>query len=160
MTSIELELPPIKGQQNFVENKTSIVLIGANGSGKTRMSVLIEESLQKKFNVHRISAQKSLDMPTVTRPAELESSQEKFLYGTIHDNKNWLQTTGKKSGRWGGNPAIHLLNDFSDLMEVLVTEEYEKSLLYRKEHKSGNNKFDNTTRLEIIQKIWEDVIVN
>lgn len=48
MTSIKLELPPIKEKQQEkhlspIEGKTSVVLIGANGSGKTRMSVWIEK---------------------------------------------------------------------------------------------------------------------
>ena len=52
------------------------------------------------------------------------------------------------------------MNDFSQLMEFLVTEEYEKSLEYRQKHKSGIIDFDNVTKLEIIKKIWENVIEN
>ena len=42
MTSIKFKLPDLDGNPTFVEGKTSVVLIGANGSGKTRMSILIE----------------------------------------------------------------------------------------------------------------------
>ena len=159
MASIKLKLPDVGGNPTFVEGKDSVVLIGANGSGKTRMSIWFERNNQN-FNFHRISAQKSLNMPTITRPSDLEKTQEAFFYGTINDNKDWLKRQGKVSGRWGGNPVIHLLNDFSNLMEVLVTEEYEKSLQYRQEHKAGNNCFDNVTNLETIKKIWENIIAN
>ena len=70
MTSIKLKLPDVGGNPTFVEGKDSVVLIGANGSGKTRMSVWIEKN-NESFNVHRISAQKSLNMPTTTRPSDL-----------------------------------------------------------------------------------------
>lgn len=155
MTSIKLKLPDLDGNPTFVEGKASVVLIGANGSGKTRMSILIEGDNQN-YNFHRISAQKSLNMPTITRPSDLMNSQTNFLYGNIVFN----DFSGKHRFRWNHAPATHLLDDFSQLMEVLVTEDYEKSLQYRKEHKSGNNNFDNTTRLETIKKIWEDVITN
>lgn len=160
MTSIKLELPPIKEKQQEkhlspIEGKTSVVLIGANGSGKTRMSVWIEKN-NKSFNVHRISAQKSLNMPTMTRPSDLDTSMANLLRGNV-DKSN---RAGKYYYRWNMQPETHLLDDFSQLMEVLVTDDYLKSLQYRKEHKSGNNNFDNTTYLELVQRIWEDVIVN
>ena len=108
MTSIKLKLPDLDGNPTFVEGKTSVVLIGANGSGKTRMSILIEGDNQN-YNFHRISAQKSLNMPTITRPSDLERTQEAFSYGITNDNKAWLKRHGKVSGRWGGNPVNHLL---------------------------------------------------
>ena len=156
MTSIKLKLPPTEEKHlPPIEGKTSVVLIGANGSGKTRMSVWIEKN-NENFNVHRISAQKSLNMPTITRPSDLDTSMANLLRGNV-DKSN---LAGKYYYRWKMKPETYLLDDFSQLMEVLVTEEYEKSLQYRKEHKSGNNNFDNTTYLELLKRIWEDVIVN
>lgn len=153
---IKLELPPLNGKQlPPVTDKKSIVLIGANGSGKTRMSVWIEAN-NSQFNVHRISAQKSLNMPTSTRPSDFEVSQSNLLYGSTVSDKNW----SKHVKRWNNSPATHLLNDFSQLMEVLVTEDYVKSTQFRQEHMSGNNNFKNITRLETIRKIWENVIIN
>jgi len=155
MTSIKLKLPDLDGNPTFVEGKDSLVLIGANGSGKTRMSILIEGDNQN-YNFHRISAQKSLNMPTITRPSDLTSSQANFLYG--HPNIN--DFSGKYRHRWKNVPAIHLLDDFSQLMEFLITDHYEKTIKYREEHMSGNTSFKNTTYLDTIKNIWEDVITN
>lgn len=41
-----------------------------------------------------------------------------------------------------------MLNDYEKLMQYLMTEEYEKAIEYRQEHKSGMADFDNITRLE------------
>lgn len=156
---MQIKLPSVNGAEITIENKTSIVLIGANGSGKTRMSSWIEFN-NPDIPIHRISAQKSLNMPISTRPSEITKSQEQLLYGTSNDNKQWLKKQGKLNSRWGNNPETHMLNDFSQLMEYLVTEEYEKSLEYRNKHKNGDLDFSNNTKLEDIKEIWENVIPN
>ncbi len=156
---MKIKLPNIGGQERNIEDRQSIVLIGANGSGKTRMSIWINSN-NMGMPIHRISAQKSLNMPEMVSPTELDIAEEKFLYGDTNPNKEWLKKEGKNSRRWQQKPATHLLNDFSSLMELLVTENYEKSLEYRESHKSGNVQFDNETRLEKIKSIWENVIIH
>ena len=156
---MEIKIPPLNGEMKTIKDKTSMVLIGANGSGKTRMSTWIEYN-NAGINIHRISAQKSLNMPRLSRPSEIKQIQETFLYGSNNDDKEWLKQNGKKAYRWGNSPETHLLDDFSTLMTLLVTEEYEKSLEFRKKRKDGNDTFDNTTKLEILKSIWEDVIPN
>ena len=127
-------------------------LIGANGAGKTRMSVWIDEN-NPEYPVHRVSAQKSLNMPQIVRPTEISTAEEEFLYGTTDTDKKWLYSYGKKNRRWGNAPETFLLNDYEKLMQYLVTEEYEKAIEYRTEHKSGAADFDNVTRLEKIKEI-------
>lgn len=156
---MEIKLPSLNGKDITINNKSSIVLIGANGSGKTRMSAWIEYH-NTGINIHRVSAQKSLNMPKMTRPSEMSQVQEVFLYGGNNNNKNWLKSEGKKVYRWGSNPETHMLDDFSALMTLLVTEEYEKSLEYRDKHKNGDSTFDNITKLETIKKVWENVLPN
>lgn len=156
---MKIKLPSISGDEKYIEDKQSIVLIGANGSGKTRMSIWIDEN-NHDIESHRISAQKSLNMPSMVSPTDLALAEEKFLYGNTNDNKAWLKTTGKKNSRWGNKPETHLLNDFNVLMELLMTENYEKSIEYRESHKNGNVEFDNETRLERIKSIWENVITH
>ena len=91
-------LPAIEGAESFIENMQSIILIGANGSGKTRLSIWIEEN-NKQLKTHRISAQKSLNMPIFSSPSEIENAVERLLYGQNNDNKEWLEMHGKRHGR-------------------------------------------------------------
>lgn len=150
---MKVRIPDLK----YIEDKNSIVLIGANGAGKTRMSVWIDEN-NPEYPVHRVSAQKSLNMPQIVRPTEISTAEEEFLYGTTDTDKKWLYSYGKKNRRWGNAPETFLLNDYEKLMQYLVTEEDEKAIEYRTEHKSGAADFDNVTRLEKIKEIWENVI--
>lgn len=156
---MRIRIPDIDGNEKYIEDKQSIVLIGANGAGKTRMSVWIDEH-NREISVHRISAQKSLDMPISVSPTEIKSAEERFLYGMTANNKEWLEVRGKRSGRWGDKPEIHMLDDYSLLMSYLMTENYEKSIEYREKHKGGNAQFDNETKLEKIKAIWEKVITH
>lgn len=156
---MRIQIPNLNGNEQYIENKQSIVLIGANGSGKTRMSVWIDEH-NLALNAHRVSAQRSLNMPKSVSPVEMEVASEKLLYGYTDSNKRWLREQAKRGGRWGNEPEIHMLNDFQALMELLVTENYQKSIEYREKHRSGDTQFDNETRLEIIKRIWERVITH
>lgn len=133
----------------------SIVLLGANGSGKTRLSVWLENNLQ---NVHRISAQKSLSMPDEVRPSTKEKALEEFLYGQTSTDKGWLKMYGKINSRWGNSPATFLLNDFEKLLTLLHTEEYEESVKFKDSFEEGKDIKKPITKLDIIQKIWEEVL--
>lgn len=144
--------PPVEFQ--FDEFK-SIVLLGANGSGKTRLSVWIEN---KYDNVHRISAQKSLTMPEEVRPTTRERAIEEFLYGGSSIDKHWLKTFGKNNYRWGNNPATFLLNDFDKLLTLLHTEEYEACVEFKDQFELGKDIAKPVTKLDIIQNIWEEVL--
>ena len=75
---MKIRIPDLNGQKQYIENKSSIVLIGANGAGKTRMSVWIDEN-NPEYPVHRVSAQKSLNMPQIVRPTEISTAEEEFL---------------------------------------------------------------------------------
>lgn len=158
-TIVKIRIPNIDDKESFIEDKQSIVLLGANGAGKTRMSVWIDEN-NPELNIHRISAQKSLNMPEYVSPTELKKAEDNFLYGTTNDDRDWLKRYGKKNSRWGNEPEIHMLNDYQSLMEFLMTENFEKSIEYREKHKDGNPEFDNETKLEKIKKIWEKVITH
>lgn len=156
---MKIKLPDLGGNEKYIEDKSSIILIGANGSGKTRMSIWIDEN-NPDINIHRISAQKSLNLPEIITPSEMKKVEEEFLYGIMYDDKKWLRRDGKKIYRWGNMPETHLLNDFDKLMQYLMTENYEKSIEYREKHKEGNMTFNNSTKLEEIKRIWENVILH
>lgn len=154
---MRIKIPSIENQEKYIEGKSSIVLIGANGSGKTRMSIWIDEN-NPKIEIHRIAAQKSLNFPKVVSPTTMQQAEEKLFYGEENEDKGWLRNTGKKTYRWGNAPETHFLDDYKALMQLLMTENYEKSIEYRDNHKNGNMTFDNTTRLEKIKRIWENVL--
>lgn len=81
---MKINLPTKKGQPNTnpgIELQ-QIVVIGANGAGKTRFGANIEE--KNHLITHRISAQKSLSIPNIVRPKSIEVARNEFFVGGYH----------------------------------------------------------------------------
>lgn len=70
---------PSQDEESYIEGKNSLVLIGTNGAGKTRLSVWIDEH-NLHINIHRVSAQKSLNMPSTVNNSELGVAEEMLNY--------------------------------------------------------------------------------
>lgn len=152
---MKINLPTKKGTPNSTPNIefNQLVVVGANGSGKTRFGSRIEETYLGQ--THRISAQKSLTFPTHVSPTSRERAETAFKYGNYYDhfrNENQYHSQ-KVNARWGGNLNTYLLNDFDKLLVLLHTEEYEDSLSY----KEGRIPKP-TTKLDRVQSIWETVL--
>jgi hypothetical protein len=61
----------------------SLVLLGANGAGKTRLGAMIEQTLGANSEVHRIGAHRSLAMNTEVQAPGYEIAERRLFYG--HD---------------------------------------------------------------------------
>src|ERR1700736_2818393 len=75
-----LLLPPKQagGTDETWTKARSVVIVGANGSGKSRMGVWIE---QKNTSVHRVSAQRALSVPDLINPLPYEKAASYLHYG-------------------------------------------------------------------------------
>jgi len=151
----EISLP---GKTNCNPGQTikiekSLVVVGANGSGKTRFGAQIENGYNKE--THRISAQKSLVMPNSTNTTSIVQAENNFLWGTHSDM--WDEEThilNKKQHKWKGNLSTQPLDDFSKLLQLLFSYEF-KDLI-----KNKNSGERISTRLDKIKEIWEEVLVH
>ena len=125
------ELPPRSaGTPNVsFENVRSMVIVGANGSGKSRMGVQIEQLAGA--NAHRISAQRALSIPASVQPRAYEQAQCNLLYGNYDPNQNEEQrAAGKFGNRWGGEPASRMLSDFEHVLALLFADEVKRNRDY------------------------------
>ncbi len=152
---MEILLPIRKTQEGLTINTNKIVVVGANGSGKTRFGTDIETRYNQ--STHRISAQKSLSMPKEVSPKSMEKAEAEFLYGYYYDN-NSTALVQKMTNRWGRNPNTFLLNDYEKLMVLLQTEEYERSVNFKESYSPGQMTEKPITRLDKVQHIWEHVL--
>jgi hypothetical protein len=137
-----------------VKSQGSIVILGTNGSGKTRLGSWLELKSEHRDRVHRISAQKSLSMPSISVSMSVDEAEANLIYGYKERNVDH-----KIGNRWGGNPSTFLLNDFERLLAYLFSEENDKSIKYRQAAKeSGEWIAPPETKLDIIRRIWEQVL--
>jgi ABC-type cobalamin/Fe3+-siderophores transport system ATPase subunit len=145
---------------NSIEIENSLVIVGPNGSGKTRLGTWIEFESSQKVNVHRISAQKSLSIPNNIRPTSLEKSLMELRIGYYHENVNQNNYFNyKQNQRWSGNPATSLLNDYGKLLTFLYSDDYEKMLEFKRKVKNSKERIEPPkSKLDITKEIWESII--
>lgn len=137
--------------QVSVESGRSIVIIGANGAGKTRLGVHIENGLGDA--VHRIAAQKSLALNDNVQLIALERAEKTLRYG-YHEGHS-----GHKVGnRWGNRPAIHPLNDFDALLQTLFAEHNRVASEHLQQRKIDAATPIPVTKLEKIKAIWDNLL--
>ncbi|MEZ8618424.1 AAA family ATPase [Vibrio splendidus] len=133
---------------------SSVVITGANGSGKTRLGAWLEFDSSQRDLVRRISAQKSLSMPDSSHTSSMEEAECDLNFGAsnVQDVKsNPLHY--KTYSRWGRKPSTFLLNDYEKLMVYLFTELFQKTL----DHSEGKTS-ENRAILYKIKHIWEHVL--
>jgi hypothetical protein len=101
-----------------------LVVVGANGSGKTRFGIWLEEQNQGEMTVHRLSAQKALSLPEFAPMLSLEQAEKDLLFGR-HDLHASAQR--KIHDRWGGSPATFLLSDYEKVLALLFAKDVERN---------------------------------
>ena len=156
--SFKIILPNKSGQQGQenIQTENNIILIGANGAGKTRLGVWIEQKLQEQITVHRISAQKALNIPDYATIKTLEQAEKELLYGGESNNGiTWTKT----HRRWGGNPTTYLLNDFDKLLSLLFAKTSERDSIHTRQTKETQTYIPvPDAPIDIIVKIWSELM--
>lgn len=149
----ELVLPREDNTNETIETAQSLLFIGANGAGKTRLGTWIEIDSPQKEKVHRISAQKSLSMPDSTTPLSIEIAEKNLLFG----NENWGYQ--HKRHKWSDKPATTLLNDYEKLMAYLFSDETEENAKFKIAYKASDERIDPpVTKIDKLKEVWERVL--
>lgn len=143
----ELTLP--KGTtQEKVQTEQSILFIGANGCGKTRMGTWIINNAPDKELVHRISAQKSLSFPDSTNIKSIDRAENALLNGndsfsSFHRNAN----------------PTSMSNDFDKLLVYLFSEETEANAKFKHECKTSDTRvIPPKTKIDLVKELWESIL--
>ncbi|MGM8930092.1 DUF4435 domain-containing protein [Salinicola halophyticus] len=136
-----------------LETSQSLIFIGANGSGKTRLGTWIEINSPQKNFVHRISAQKSLALPDSTTPQSIEQAENDLLFG----NPNWSYQN--KSSKFKDKPATQPLNDYQKLMVYLFSDETETNAKFKRECKANEARVEPpVTKIDQVKELWEQIL--
>ena len=140
-----------------LENVSSIVLVGANGSGKSRLGAWIDTLSGDGMVVHRVSAQRALTISDYIQPRPLEQAIKLLLIGTEDPRSTYRQ---KLSSRWQNNPISHLLNDFDVALSWLFAEHANTAISFRDQciANPGSMPPLGESMLEKAVKIWRAVM--
>ena len=153
--TFRFEVPGLSGQAVFsIEPGTSLFFVGANGGGKTRLAVLIENALGE--HAHRISAHRALSL----NPGVAKIREDEALKGLRTGNADTKAVIGHRVGnRWRSKAEVSLLNDYDFLIQVLFADQANVSLQTHKNVRNGFQKEDTkNTKFEDLERIWRQVL--
>lgn len=144
------------GNTTVLNGGHNLVIIGANGAGKSRMGFWIENNQPGHIFVHRISAQRALIIPPAAEFRTVEIAEKTLFFGfpDISAHK------GHKAGRrYGGEGVIHEVSDFAHLLATL----FAKINLRNEEHTKATQAAGSyvpvtDSVIDTIIKIWPDIM--
>jgi energy-coupling factor transporter ATP-binding protein EcfA2 len=152
--SFNFAIPNADGQTAVsVEPGSSVVFVGANGGGKTRLAVHIETALD--LNAHRISAHRALTL----NPGIAKISERMALAGLRTGyGQDQLDVVNRSGNRWMSNAATSLLNDFDFLIQALFADQANKSLATHQKARAGDTSSVSPTKFESLVEIWDRIL--
>lgn len=150
-------LPDENGNKKLIStSRNSIIIIGANGSGKSKLGAWIESQDMK--NVHRIGAQRNINLDENFPLKNYDHAEEMVLYGTTRKPHQEL-----KIPRWGGEKynTTKLIDDFNDVVAALIslTNNQNNKFANKCRSISDRNQWPDPpcTAVNKLIKIWDDV---
>lgn len=152
--TFQFEVSSVSGPAGFtVEAGTSLFFVGANGGGKTRLAVHIENILGEQ--AHRISAHRALTL----NPGVAKIREKEALQGLRLGNQNpSLQIRNRAGHRWNSKAEVSLLNDYDYLIQALFADQAKVSLETHKNARNGILGDPPETKLERLERIWKQVL--
>ena len=144
-------------KESHITSVNSLIIIGANGSGKSKLGAWIEQ--QDLENVHRVAAQRSLNFSKHIHLKSYEESEREFFYGVADENLR----RNSKIHRWGSKDhTTKPIDDFDAVLSALLAQQRNEAQRYldscRKAEESGQEKpCTPTTPLDRLKAIWKEV---
>jgi AAA domain, putative AbiEii toxin, Type IV TA system/Protein of unknown function (DUF4435) len=134
---------------------TSVVFVGANGAGKTRLGVRLDREIGRSGReVHRIAAHRSLSFNDAIDVVSLDRAYKMLRYGIAHQDAAQI----KEGHRWSGKPATILLSDFDHLLRALYAEQNEVAIRHLERHRANLSERPPLTKLLRLKDIWERLL--
>jgi ABC-type branched-subunit amino acid transport system ATPase component len=152
--TFQISLPTASGKlQINIDAGSSAVIVGANGGGKTRLAVFIEDQL--KLSAHRISAHRALSLNTDVPKISERIALQGLRTGLASEKAQPIHRIGQ---RWKDHAAITLLNDFDFLVQALFADQANRALKTHQRIRSGGLGPAEPTLLEHLVEIWDRLL--
>lgn len=139
-----------------ISGNDCVVIIGKNGSGKTKLGMWIEQCSQ---NVHRISAQKILNIPDDIAIRNSNLAERDLIYGATNVANNY---SSKKKYRWQNHQPNAIIIDYHKVLSVIFSKENERNtkvvdLIRRGENSNFIRENMEDSPIDKINKIWQEI---
>lgn len=150
-------LPDENGnKQEYGTSSNSLIIIGANGSGKSKLGAWIEQ--QNMENVHRIGAQRNLNFQENVPLKSYSQAEDFVFYGT--DDKSSKKTKNHR-WNWGKSYTTKLMDDFDNVLAALIALKNYDNEKYVKECKTSPTRAARPdppfTAIDKLIQIWDEI---
>lgn len=143
-------------KKEYETDSNSLIIIGANGSGKSKLGAWIEQ--QNMENIHRIGAQRNLNFKENVPLKSYSQAEDLVFYGS--DDKN----THKKKGlrwNWGKSYTTKLMDDFDNVLAALIALTNKDNEKFVKECKNtptdAKRPTPPITAIDKLIQIWDEI---
>jgi len=155
--SLYLPTPDGTGNKVEIQHNGSVVIVGPNGSGKSRLGAWIERNADSNVIVHRISAQRALDIPEYAVIKSLEQSLYDLIWG--NENPQYASNQYKWGHRWGNKPETFLQNDFGKVLSNLFARSAERDRKHCEETRITKKYIPVLdSPIDVLVKLWEEIL--
>ena len=140
-----------------ISSGSAVIFVGANGGGKTRLAVSIENEFQAKS--HRISAHRSLSLDPKVEKIPESQALGGLRFG--HQDEKYHKPISRTGHRWHQNAATHLLSDYRFLVQALFAEQTNTFGIAYHANKPGARKTGQQfqiTKLDQLKGIWQRLL--
>lgn len=143
----------LQHEELTLEAGKTTIIIGANGSGKTRLAVYLEEQLGEK--AHRIAAHRALSLNSNVDKIPEAKARQYLSYGI---SMNGISITDRKYYRWDNKAPTILLNDFDRLLQYLFAQQNNLAVENNQKLNRDEEITNSKTKLDILQEVWERLL--
>lgn len=105
--------------KEFEASVNSLIIIGANGSGKSKLGAWMER--QNGEDVHRIGAQRSLNFSEHVPLKSYEEAEGEFFYGSPYSD-HWGPDKGVRWD-WGKSDTTKLIDGYDAALSALLAQQ-------------------------------------
>ena len=144
-------------KQDYKTESNSVIIIGANGSGKSKLGAWIEQ--QNFEQVHRIGAQRNLNFNENIQLKNYAEAENIVFYGSI-PSAGYAQ----KMLRWnyGQSYTTTLMDDFENVLAALIAKKNNTNDKFTAQYKTtttdARHKLQEPiTVIDKLQEIWNTV---
>lgn len=156
-------LPDAQGRkQEYETESNAVIIIGANGSGKSKLGAWIEK--QNFDSVHRIAAQRSLNFSEDIPLERYTKAENVVFYGDAGGNGPYRK---EKGGRWGWGDqrqyTTRMIDDFNSVLAALFARKNNENDDFVGQCKEAEKvgipvPHTPTTVIDKLRSIWSSVL--
>lgn len=152
------QIPNADGKAQTVSTDSqAVVIVGANGSGKSKLGAWMEQNAPLK--VHRIAAQRSLSFKEDIALKPYSQAEALVLYGSTDEGQ---KVSKGNRWDWGRGYTTKMLDDFENVLAALLAlknNENDKFVAECKIADQAQKKrpLTPTTSIDKLLSVWHDV---